>query len=324
VEESWKTALTHLLDQARRSEPASMREIAMLLLMRDPDDRDGAALLAEAAPKDPCAGAVLVRRAALGRAHSDRKAADKLLDLLERAQYPNAKALADALSKAPQTQSETLPAPDWDRIQALLLRSPDANSPAPESLCESPSARVYRQVISPEACEYVIASAARLLAPSMIADPQTGQSRRDEYRSSLTAIMGIVDLDLPLTRINRQLALLAGHAPERAESLGVLYYAPGKEYRPHYDWLPDGPERERGGQRLTTALLYLNDEYEGGETHFISPDIKFRGAPGDVLVFDNVLADGAPDRASRHAGLPVTAGAKWLGSTWYREKNYRR
>jgi len=136
--------------------------------------------------------------------------------------------------------------------------------------------------------------------------------------------MGIVDLDLPLTRINRQLALLAGHAPERAESLGVLYYAPGKEYRPHYDWLPDGPERERGGQRLTTALLYLNDEYEGGETHFISPDIKFRGAPGDVLVFDNVLADGAPDRASRHAGLPVTAGAKWLGSTWYREKNYRR
>lgn len=39
---------------------------------------------------------------------------------------------------------------------------------------------------------------------------------------------------------------------------------------------------------------------------------------GDALLFVNTLADGLPDPGSRHAGLPVTHGAKWLATRWIR------
>ena len=121
---------------------------------------------------------------------------------------------------------------------------------------------------------------------------------------------------------NRRLAALAGEPKDHGEFLGVLNYNQGQEYRPHSDWLPPGNELERSGQRVATTLIYLNDDYEGGETHFLEPDLKFKGATGDVLAFRNVTATGDPDNESRHAGLPVTSGAKWLGSKWFREKPY--
>lgn len=73
---------------------------------------------------------------------------------------------------------------------------------------------------------------------------------------------------------------------------------------------------------MKTALLYLNDAYQGGETEFLPSGLKVKGRPGDILVFSNVLADGRGDPASRHAGLPVASGEKWLASKWFRERNF--
>jgi prolyl 4-hydroxylase len=323
VEQSWEHAIAIVVDAARNGAATAMCEIAMLLFAADADDQDGAALIQLAAPKDACASAIAVRRTVCGRQHSDPHAAAQYLKNLQRIRYPNANALEAALLKAPHGEIAAQ-SPDWSRVTEKLAAAPSAIGPIREVLSASPSALVYRKAFTLEECEYIIASSARLLAPSTVSDPRTGNSLQDDYRTSLTAIMSIADLDLSLTQFNRRLAALARHPPENAEALGVLYYAPGKEYRPHYDWLPPGPEYDRGGQRLTTALLYLNDDYDGGETHFLTPDIRFRGEPGDVLVFNNALKDGSPDRTSRHAGLPVTAGVKWLGSTWYREKKYSR
>lgn len=324
VAADWPRAISLVLGAAKNGVPGAMRELAMLLLARDPDDGDGAALIAQAAMHDPVAGAVAVRRACMKRRHVDVSAAARLLDLLKGAQYPNAEALAADFQAVSSQADQQIPAPDWSAIERKLSGAPDFESTKKETLCEAPSARVFRNAFTEEECEYVIASSARLLAPSLVADPATGRSIQDEYRTSLTAIMAVADLDLALTMFNVRLARLAARPFETAEALGVLYYAPGKEYKPHFDWLPEGPERDRGGQRVTTALLFLNDRYDGGETHFLSPDIRFKGAVGDVLVFDNVLPGGEPDRDSRHAGLAVKSGVKWLGSTWYREKKYRR
>jgi hypothetical protein len=75
------------------------------------------------------------------------------------------------------------------------------------------------------------------------------------------------------------------------------------------------------GQRVATALVYLNDEgLEGGETDFPTLGIRHRGAKGDALVFFNVDAAGQPDRRTLHAGLPPTGGEKWLLSQWIRDR----
>ena len=73
------------------------------------------------------------------------------------------------------------------------------------------------------------------------------------------------------------------------------------------------------GQRTETFLIYLNDDYSGGETHFPELGLSHVGARGDALVFSNVDAAGKPDDATRHAGLPPTSGEKWLFSQWIRE-----
>ena len=69
-------------------------------------------------------------------------------------------------------------------------------------------------------------------------------------------------------------------------------------------------------KRQMTALVWLNDEYEGGETHFPRLGITVRGAPGDMLVFANLDEHGKRDDRMEHAGLPVTRGEKWLASRW--------
>jgi prolyl 4-hydroxylase len=66
----------------------------------------------------------------------------------------------------------------------------------------------------------------------------------------------------------------------------------------------------------------LNEDYLGGETHFIAPGLKFAGKTGDILVFDNVNEKGAPDVAARHAGLPVVQGEKWIASLWFRDRPF--
>ena len=74
------------------------------------------------------------------------------------------------------------------------------------------------------------------------------------------------------------------------------------------------------GQRLVTALIYLNDGFEGGETDFPRLNWRFKGAAGDALIFWNVTASGALEKASLHAGLPPTRGEKWIYSKWVRDR----
>jgi prolyl 4-hydroxylase len=51
--------------------------------------------------------------------------------------------------------------------------------------------------------------------------------------------------------------------------------------------------------------------------------MKLKGAAGDAFLFHNCdAATGTPDRATLHAGLPVTSGQKWLLSKWLRAKPF--
>ena len=47
-----------------------------------------------------------------------------------------------------------------------------------------------------------------------------------------------------------------------------------------------------------------------------------KGRTGDALIFRNILANGDPDPASRHAGLPVLEGVKYLASRWIRQSRW--
>ncbi len=102
---------------------------------------------------------------------------------------------------------------------------------------------------------------------------------------------------------------------KQGEPLQVLRYAPGQEYRPHFDAID-----RADNQRVLTFLVYLNDGYEGGETRFLHSGLTVKGKKGDGLLFRNAGQDGRPDPNSQHAGLPVTSGEKFLASRWIRQR----
>jgi len=185
--------------------------------------------------------------------------------------------------------------------------------PAPLVLCEKPRVLRFPGFCTPIECAYIASVAAPTLQPATVFDPVSGRMVAHPIRASDNAPIGPMQESLVVQAINRRIAAATGTSVDQGEPLTVLRYAPGQQYRLHLDTLPG-----QGNQRIRTAILYINHNFTGGQTEF--PDLNLRVAPamGDLLVFDNVGATGQPEPRSRHAGLPVTGGTKWIATRWIR------
>lgn len=290
-------AAPRLSDAAAKGSPSAARLVAVMQA------------LGIGFPQDDAAAIEAVRRLAENGAGPARREIGALL-VLQFKDDPDGAALL--MGAAPR---------DWKDVARRLTLTPPSPA-APERLSDSPGVSVVRDVIPCAVCDYVIAHSTPRLGPAMVYDPRGTGMMRDPLRSSAAASLSPLDLDLALIAVNRAIAAAAGLPESQGEFLSVMRYRPGEQYRPHYDIIPAGPDFDRNGQRVKTALLYLNEGYEGGETEFLTPGLKVKGRTGDIVVFSNVLADGRGDPATRHAGLPVTAGEKWLASKWFRERNF--
>ncbi len=202
--------------------------------------------------------------------------------------------------------------------QCVFLRQ-HAGEPGPdgEELSGDPRVVLLRGALLREECAWIRALAEPRLEPSFVEEPGTGRRIPHPVRTSDGASFGPLHEDLVVNRINRRIARLSGTEYEWGEPLHVLRYAPQQQYRPHVDALPGV-----ANQRQWTAIAYCNAGYEGGETHFPRLDLTVRGEEGDLLLFANTDGDGGSDKRSEHAGLPVSAGTKWIATRWIRQRRY--
>ncbi|MGA0544083.1 2OG-Fe(II) oxygenase [Brevundimonas sp. VNH65] len=176
--------------------------------------------------------------------------------------------------------------------------------------------RLFRALLTPDECAHLLATAEPRYMRSTIHDSR-GRETPHPLRSSDGAPIHWLIEDPAIQALNRRLATATGTEYRQGEPLLVLRYAPGQEYRRHFDALPG-----LDNQRVVTALVYLNGGYEGGETAFPKLGLAVKGRPGDVLTFRNTAADGSADPLSEHAGLPVTSGVKYLASRWIRGQSH--
>lgn len=189
--------------------------------------------------------------------------------------------------------------------------------PPEESLSERPAISCRKGLLSAAECDFLIAAAASALSPSVIVDPGTGQLVRNPVRTSDAMAFPYVGESPAIHALNRRIAMATGTEPAQGEPLQVLRYRPGQEYKPHFDALP-----AEANQRILTVLVYLNEEYEGGETMFVRTGLRFRGKRGDALLFRNALPDGRADELTQHAGMPVTGGEKFIATRWIRARPF--
>jgi len=127
--------------------------------------------------------------------------------------------------------------------------------------------------------------------------------------------------------ISGRIDTLLGLNAAIGETIQGQRYLAGQEFKPHNDWFYTDQgywkrERKRGGQRSWTAMAYLNEVEEGGETHFTEVGINIEPKPGVLLVWNNAMHDGSPNEGTLHAGLPVVRGAKYVITKWYRTRKW--
>ena len=192
--------------------------------------------------------------------------------------------------------------------------------PDTQVLNASPFVGFRDGVVSPEECAYLIALA-------------TGKTQRAKV--SLDDDSDIIDgrsgsncwlrysEDETVRKIGERLSAIVGIPLENAEAMQIIHYGVDQEYRAHYDAYDLTNARGQrccsfGGQRLVTALVYLNDVESGGGTRFDKLNAEVQAKQGRMALFNNVVDDyNAPHPDSLHAGTPVIKGEKWAFNIWF-------
>ena len=228
---------------------------------------------------------------------------------------------ADNVSKEVENTTEADLAPAFGVALRKWQRRADCLAEVSMQKC---GIYLYKNVCGRLASNYIKLRLGPMMQPSMVHDPHTGKGIRNDVRTSYIVHVTPEHLDWFVLELDDVIETLTGICRSRGESMNLLRYAPGQEYKPHYDAIVgQGPQFDQilsdGGQRIRTAITYLSDDYEGGETAFPKLGLKIKAAIGDVLVFNNLTQDGNVELDSYHAGMPVEKGTKWVLTRWIRE-----
>lgn len=201
---------------------------------------------------------------------------------------------------------------------------------------------VYPNFLSAEECEHLIAAAAPRLSRSSVVETQhngTGVGVEHAIRTSSGAAFKRGE-DEVIAAVEERIARWSLLPVSHQESLQVLQYGPGQQYRPHFDFFQDNTTVQNGGNRHTTVLVYLSDVEEGGETVFpllppaagqegdaslsecAAKHLAVKPRKGTALLWRNLTPEGQLEPRSLHAGCPVIKGTKYALAKWVRARPY--
>jgi tetratricopeptide (TPR) repeat protein len=220
---------------------------------------------------------------------------------------------------------------------ALLAAGPDGGSagavdldrwrqtPPAHVLSASPRIASFAGLIPPAVCDALIGMSRDRLVRAQVLNPISGLPIIEKTRTNRLATLSLFESSLLSIIVQERLAAAAGVPSRSLEAASVLNYRVGEQSRPHFDFIDPkarsfASEMQQLGQRIATVLVYLNDDYDGGETAFPELGIAHRGRKGDALLFFSVRDTGEPDRRTVHAGRPPTEGEKWVVSQFIRSR----
>jgi len=237
-------------------------------------------------------------------------------------------ALAEAPSVAAAIEGNEAIAPEtWESLRRSIDVRRWLMAPAPRPAHADLPIALAEKFISAAVAAWLIEKARPNCRRAQTDDAATGQAQYATARTNSFADFPLPDSGVVLHLLRARIAACARIPVGNLEASSVLHYHPGQEFRPHYDF---GDPAEPGyakqvadyGQRVLTFLIYLNEDYEGGETDFPLVSWRYKGSTGDAILFQNVLPSGQPDRRMLHAGLPPLTGEKWLFSQWARSRSF--
>ena len=200
----------------------------------------------------------------------------------------------------------------WKALQ--FGNKPLKRPPSPSS---SPRIELFNDLLSSSECQSLIDSISDRLAPGTIFGADSEQKKSDDtIRTSTTCWLGHNE-----TTITRKIANIAakisGLPVTFMEKLHASRYEVDQEYKLHVDSVPEFVDYPCG-PRVSTMIFYLNEDFDGGTTHF--PRVNFTVIPktGSAVHFHNVNAknNSIVDYDSAHKGGKVSSGVKYIITIW--------
>lgn len=185
---------------------------------------------------------------------------------------------------------------------------------------------VFEDFLAEEEIQALLAAAKPKLKQALVSAGQTGVESAGRSGSNCWIPHG---LNPVIEELSLRVAEVVGIGLEYAESLQVVHYAETQEYAPNYGAWDAGTERGqrcmvKGGQRMVTCLLYLDEPEEGCGTSFPNLDMEVIARKGRMLLFHNCHPNSVirhPDFL--HVGMAVLSGEKWACNFWFREREYQ-
>jgi prolyl 4-hydroxylase len=183
------------------------------------------------------------------------------------------------------------------------------------------------EFLTPQECATIIQLATPNLDKSNVY-LSTGDKQDTSIRESEQC--WLKDQDHPLIRaISERVAALTKTDINNQEELQVVKYEPGGFYLPHFDACDkkvDDCTNFNGdrGERFLTVIMYLNNDFEGGETEFPYVPTKIVPQCGKAAVFVNMDSSGNVLYKSRHGGNEVKSGQKWIATKWIRSQDLQK
>lgn len=181
--------------------------------------------------------------------------------------------------------------------------------------------QVYPNIINEKEAKHILEKSKGNFSDSLVMSGYASSIRKSQtcwlsksdpiIRSIIQRVCDIVDMQI-----------------DNAEDLQVVKYQPNGYYNEHHDSCCDENDTckdflKRGGNRVVTMVIYLNDGFEGGATKFIklNKEIKPDKYSGILFYSMNKNKDKCHS-LSMHAGLPITSGEKYIANVWLRENKF--
>lgn len=173
----------------------------------------------------------------------------------------------------------------------------------------------YPQLVSPEECDRIVAHATKKgLCQDRFLDGLYLQSHEPVYNPLLTDQVWL-DTSYPvIDTINQRISTVLHRSLDHQPPFEIIRYTSRIEATPpHHDaHTRSDLKREGIRQRFATMVLYLNDDYTGGETYFPLLHKTIRPEKGKMLFFYNVTHHDSIRHTSLHQNFKVTEGEKWV------------
>jgi prolyl 4-hydroxylase len=180
---------------------------------------------------------------------------------------------------------------------------------------------IIKNLLSVDECNKIIAHCSNKLIESEVVSGKDTTVRNSQQTWIIKNDPLITDtINKIIQNVNKPL--------ENAEDLQIVRYRPGQYYNEHHDSCCDDNDHckefiKRGGQRVLTVLIYLNDGFTDGETFFKNLNLKIKPQIGDAIVFYPLATNiNKCHPKALHAGLPVSNGEKWIANLWFRESKF--